>query len=501
MFATGNRTPVAFSVSKGDILVAVTSPLAGWDNVIMKVNAATGVQTVIGADCTSCPFSTVTGAILMEDGNVLVADRGTSNSGDNRGKLVVLNAYDGSAVRVAIGDWYDPFSVTQDVNGRIYVADSGFDASTAKSNYPSYYEPGVWEVTPGAHAAHNTYDDTQWTKRKVSPVEGVTNYMSKPYNIITLPNGDIVVSDSDSNFDGDSDNSGGYGGIIKINPKTGVQTPLVKFTNSSASKCPFGIARDVFSEDPAFIVSTFIHFQYGCNTDYGLWRVTLGIDADHFNIDVVSAKYTSNGYGTVNWETPFGIVDNSNGKIVVIDEGYGNLYRLNQDGGFNNNGLNDGIAILIIGSDDDLHVNLGYDTCSPYSCQSARAPDVSQAKALPIDVTADITQTGASASSDYNGFTDSVNNIVYAGKQTIHVTWRNDGDDIDFPFYAKINVLSNAHDDDYLISADNGRGRVGDIQSLGDSWAHNESKTFDFVVGFGHQEQYVIDVKVFKREP
>jgi len=79
------------------------------------------------------------------------------------------------------------------------------------------------------------------------------------------------------------------------------------------------------------------------------------------------------------------------------------------------------------------------------------------------------------------------------------VTFRNTGSAITDQFYAKISSLTNAHSDDYLVSADNGRGQAGDIQSLGSSWSANGDLTFTFVIGLGHQETFGFFVDILKR--
>src|SRR2546428_246753 len=98
-----NFTPSAFTVSKGDILSAI--PDSGMassnlpDGYVVKIDPSSGAQTILSAGSqpatdTYNAFSEPTGAILLEDGNVLVADRGSSITGDSRGKIMVVHAYD-----------------------------------------------------------------------------------------------------------------------------------------------------------------------------------------------------------------------------------------------------------------------------------------------------------------------------------------------------------------------------------------------------------------------
>jgi|SRR6266850_1000743 len=491
-------TPTAFTVSKGDILSAVTKSENNdlRDGYIVKIDPSSGAQTILSAGSqpasdTYNAFTVPTGAILLEDGNVLVADRGYSITGDSRGKIMVVHAYDGSTQTVYIGGsplLFDPFSLTIDSNGRIYVADSGCDVSNNKgspNNCDGTYPATIYRLTPAAYSdgAHKVYGSTLWTRTLVAN----GGSLSHPYGITTEADGSIVVVDTDA---------GTYGKIIKINPLTGAQTVLKTFGSDDESRCPFGITTDTDNQDEVLLFTAFTENQYGCGAKNGVYSL---------NVTNSSTVTKISNTDDVGWHLPFGVIDVTSGKLIVIDEGHGNVYRVTPGGQlWNTFDSYDDIAFQIITTNDSLDLN-GYNPCdytfsNQVACNNLHGPDIFQSPGIPVLVDENSYSFSVTSTSYNNQSYTGADGVTYsAGRYYINCSLTNGNTAITNPIFFKYSTVSNAHHDDRVISADNHEGEVGDIQTLAASLAANETITFTIVMGIGTQEQFTVLGGVYHR--
>src|SRR6266446_575687 len=152
---------------------------------------------------------------------------------------------------------------------------------------------------------------------RVNPVTGeVTTvssgvYLDSPYAIDVEANGNIVVADSTSNVSPLT-----QGGIIRINPVTGNQTVVSQGRQDFA--CPFGIAIEANGN---VLTSVFTFDGYGCSPA-AVFRANPALDQS----SVVSPH-------SIGWQAPFGMAVDVDGSILVADESYKAIFRVNSDTG------------------------------------------------------------------------------------------------------------------------------------------------------------------------
>lgn len=171
----------------GDILVA--DPVSKIGPAVFRVDPRTGRQSVLSSGgLLANPVS-----LALEGDDVLVSDV-TASSG--RGAIIRIKSKNGKQTILSAGGLLrSPFGIALDAEGAVWVADAEAFGGSG----------GVIRVD-------------QRTGRQKAISRG--GYFINPIGIAVEANGDLVVCDPDAFGDGSG------GGIIRVNSETGAQTPL-----------------------------------------------------------------------------------------------------------------------------------------------------------------------------------------------------------------------------------------------------------------------------------
>ena len=284
---TGVSRVAAVDLKPGDILVTDIGSRA-----IIRVDPATGEQKVVSSGG-SLTFPT--GIAVEASGQIVVVDgvQGVLRVDPTTGAQTVLSSG---------GFFVFPFGIAIEANGNILVADED-----------AFGGPGaIIRVDPV-------------TGEQAQPPVSSGGFFAAPSGIAIEANGNVVVADqvsAVSPFNGD-------GGIIRVNPATGAQTPV---SSGGRFGCPFAIAVEASGN----ILAT---TSPGCKAS-GVVRVNPSGDQIFF-------------FGGGFFVNPAGIAVEANGNILVadtnahavilVDPGTGAQSLVSSGGGFVNP---HGIAIV-----------------------------------------------------------------------------------------------------------------------------------------------------------
>src|SRR3989454_2715697 len=271
------------TINPGDIL-AVDPSTQGGSGGVIRIDPTTGAQTVVSAHGF---FQEPVGIAIEADGNIVVADRVSG--------IIRVNPLAGTQTVVHAGPpFVDLFGIALEANGSILVADTGCASHQCFAGGPR--GQAVYRVNPV-------------TGEVTTVSSGV--YLDSPYAIDVEANGNIVVADSTSNVSPLT-----QGGIIRINPVTGNQTVVSQGRQDFA--CPFGIAIEANGN---ILTSVFTFDGYGCSPA-AIFRANPAIDQS----SVVSPH-------SIGWQAPFGMAVDVDGSVLVADESYKAIFRVNSDTG------------------------------------------------------------------------------------------------------------------------------------------------------------------------
>src|SRR6267142_2515090 len=267
------------TINPGDIL-AVDPSTQGGSGGVIRIDPTTGAQTVVSAHGF---FQEPVGIAIEADGNIVVADRLSG--------IIRVNPLAGAQTVVHAGPpFVDLFGIALEANGSILVADTGCASHQCFAGGPR--GQAVYRVNPV-------------TGEVTTVSSGV--YLDSPYAIDVEANGNIVVADSTSNVSPLT-----QGGIIRINPVTGNQTVVSQGRQDFA--CPFGIAIEANGN---ILTSVFTFAGYGCSP------------AAIFRANPANDQTTVLSPHSIGWQAPFGMAVDTDGSILVAEESYKAIFRVN----------------------------------------------------------------------------------------------------------------------------------------------------------------------------
>ena len=261
----------AVTINPGDILVVDGNALGGSGG-IFKIDPATGAQTIVSSGGF---FQEPVGIVIEASGNIVVTDR--------TGFVIRVDPATGIQNVLSAGGYFaDPFGLALEADGNLLVVDAAYGGSGA-----------VIRVNP------TTGQQTLLTSG---------GFLDNPYGIAVEANGNIVVADNSTAVPPFT----GQGGIIRVHPVLGTQTPVS--IGAQPFGCPFGI--DV-EAGGTILTTVFTYFSYGCAPS-AIFRANPGTGDQ----SVVSPH-------SIGWIQPFGMTTAPDGSILVVDEGYRAVYRMN----------------------------------------------------------------------------------------------------------------------------------------------------------------------------
>ena len=275
------------TINPGDILV-VDPAAFGGHGAVLRVDPTSGTQTVVSQGGS---FSRPTALAIEATGKIVTANRVLPG-------VVRVDPQTGTQTIVASGSpIIDPFGLALEADGSIVISDMGCVFHGCAPG-----EPRV----PAA-------------VRRINPVSGAVTtvsaggYLDSPFALTVEANGGILVTDATSGVSPLT----GQGGIIRINPVTGAQTIVSQGRLDYG--CPFGIAVDA----SGMILNTVLTFGgYGC-APAAIFRANPTVDQN--------TPFSPHSMG---WSGPFGLAVDTDGSVVVAEEAYQAIFRVNPNTGF-----------------------------------------------------------------------------------------------------------------------------------------------------------------------
>jgi len=293
------------TLSPGDILVVDANAFGGTGGVI-KVNPSTGGQTPVACNLnvtTGCLIvgtpgflSEPVGIVIESSGNIVVTDRISG--------VIRINPATGAQSLLASGTpLIDPFGLAVAPSGLLYITDTGcttHNCTTSTGNAKVY---------------------------SVNPLTGTVTLVSSgqllgsPFGIEVESSGTLVVTDATSS----SVPFNGAGGIIRVNPALPPTTnqTVVSIGHAGTDGCPFGVTVDpTTGEIYNSIFDSTVFPPYGCSPGaiYGANPVT-------------GANSPVSPQSLIAWRAPFGMAVDSDSTVLIVDEAYKAVYRMNPSTG------------------------------------------------------------------------------------------------------------------------------------------------------------------------
>jgi sugar lactone lactonase YvrE len=267
--------------ANGDLLVAEQAIVGNASPAVIKVDRTTGVRTLVSDNVTPAggpSLSSPSGIAVESDGNILIADMTAFAQGN------------GGVIRV------DPVT-----GARTTVSRNG-----APAGGPSFNGPMDLAVAKnGDIYLANTFGTNVI---KVDPLTGVRTLVSRngnpaggpafswPWGMTIAPDGDILISDSNA--------FGGPGGIIRVNPATGVRSTV------SSNAAPAG--GPLFSHPGDLVVESCGDVLVTDSGTDSVYRVDLATGTRTLVSDNTSP-------GTPNFAWPHGIAATSTITCTVLE--------------------------------------------------------------------------------------------------------------------------------------------------------------------------------------
>jgi sugar lactone lactonase YvrE len=227
------ETPLAMAFeADGNLVVAEGwwTGVAGANPGVVRVNRTTGVRTSVSNNTWPVGgpnFTSPNGIAVEADGSILVTDLG--------GSVIRVNPITGARTTLSdnsspagVPTFRGPWDIAVAANGDIFVVDTDLSGVGSK----------VIRVNPltGARSL---------VSRNASPA-GAPDF-AWPWGLTLDPNGDLLVSDRMA--------FGGTGGIIRVNPITGVRTTVS--SNATGAGPSFQAPGDLVFDCGAILVNDF----------------------------------------------------------------------------------------------------------------------------------------------------------------------------------------------------------------------------------------------------
>jgi sugar lactone lactonase YvrE len=210
--------PVGIAVAPDGMLYVLDTAPGANSGAVIKVNPVTGAQALIASNFTPDPtrlFDLPFGIAVRPNGQIIVVNRSLSGAlpvpcllGTGRVFAVDPVTFVQSNISNA-GRLAYPLGVAVDRDGSLVVANECGGASA----------DGLVRILPGGSQQHITTNNAD-------------DVLATPERVGIDPAGDLLVTDYSNGPDGD-------GGIVKVNPSTGEQSPV---TTDSLFNHPLGIA-------------------------------------------------------------------------------------------------------------------------------------------------------------------------------------------------------------------------------------------------------------------
>jgi uncharacterized repeat protein (TIGR01451 family) len=301
-------TPVwaQVTIAAGDIVVVDGNCCLLNQGAVFHVDPSTGAQTLISQGQN---FNQPSALGIEASGTIAVANRGVTNIGPPA--VIRVDTTKPSSSNQTIvhsgAPFVDVFGLALDANGNILVTDTGCPTHGCTTGH---------RVSGGSPAAIYSVNPT------TGAVTTVTSggFLDRPYGIKVELNGNLVVTDATSNVPPFT----GSGGVIRIviDPTTGSATQsVVSVGTAGIDGCPFGIALDAIGN---ILTSVFDSSSpYGCSPG--------AIFRDLFP---TGPNTPFSPHTLVPWLIPFGMRVDRDNTILVVDESFKLVNRLNPDGTF-----------------------------------------------------------------------------------------------------------------------------------------------------------------------
>jgi plastocyanin len=191
------KAPSDVAVERNGDLIVVDPAALDTNGAVFRVDPVTGAQSIVTQDGY---LRNPRGVTLEATGYILVADEHTAGGGG--GRVIGVDPVTGTQAIVSPqGQFFTPLGIAVEADGSVVVGDE---------NAYTYASGGVVRVTrPSGAQAEVTSD----------------GYLHATSGIAVDPSGQLIVASQDG-FAGDGSYGDVGGGIVRVDPVTGAQTPV-----------------------------------------------------------------------------------------------------------------------------------------------------------------------------------------------------------------------------------------------------------------------------------